>query len=73
MNLGMSRKEVIHVISDIGQAKSFVQAENHLDYLIQAKRMTHLKRLGGGGFSSGNDNRTITDLCVTTVSLAHDD
>ena len=26
-----------------------------------------------GGFSSGNDNRTITDLCVTAVSLAHDD
>ena len=30
-NLGMSRKEVIQVISELGQAKSFVQAENHLD------------------------------------------
>ena len=30
-NLGMSRKEVIQVISEIGQDKSFVQAENHLD------------------------------------------
>ena len=30
-NLGMSRKEVIQVISEIGQAKSLVQAENHLD------------------------------------------
>ena len=29
-NLGMSRNEVIPVISDQGQAKSFVQAENHL-------------------------------------------
>ena len=45
-NLGMSRKEVIQVISEIGQEKFFVQAENHLDYLIQAKRLTHLKRLG---------------------------
>ena len=30
-NLGMPRKEVIQVISEIGQAKSFVQAYNHLD------------------------------------------
>ena len=30
-NLGMSRKEVIQVISDIGQEKLFVQEENHLD------------------------------------------
>ena len=33
-NLGMSRKEVKQVISDLGQAKSFVQANNHLEYLI---------------------------------------
>ena len=26
-----------------------------------------------GGFISGNDYRTITDFCVTTVLLAHDD
>ena len=45
-NLGMSRKEVIQVISDIGQSKWFVQAENHLDYLIQTKRLTHLKMIG---------------------------
>ena len=45
-NLGMSRKEVIQVISELGQAKSFVQAENHLDCLIRAKQLTHLKRLG---------------------------
>ena len=31
-NLGVSRKQVIQVISDLGQAKSFFQAENHLDY-----------------------------------------
>ena len=29
--LGMSRREVIYMISDIGQASSYVQAENHLD------------------------------------------
>ena len=40
-NFGMSGKEVIQVISELGQAKSFVQAENHLDYLIRAKRLTH--------------------------------
>ena len=45
-NLGMSRKEVIQVISELGQAKSFVQAENNFDYLIRAKWLTHLKRLG---------------------------
>ena len=30
-NLGISRKEVIQVISELGQAKSFVQAYNHLE------------------------------------------
>ena len=44
-NLGMSRKEVIQVISELCQAKSSVQAENHLDYLIRVKHLTHLKRL----------------------------
>ena len=45
-NLGMSRKEVIQVISNTGKEKFFVQAENYLEYLIQEKRLTHLKRLG---------------------------
>ena len=31
VSLGMPRKEVIQVISELGQAKLFVQAENHLD------------------------------------------
>ena len=47
---------MIQVISELGQAKSFVQAENHLDYLIQAKRLTHLKRLG----------RVVSDKATTT-------
>ena len=45
-NLGMSRKEVIQFISEIGQAKLFVQTENYLDYLIREKRLTYLKRIG---------------------------
>ena len=45
-NLGMSGKEVIQVITELGQANLFVQADNHLDYLIRAKRLTHLKSLG---------------------------
>ena len=45
-NLGMSRKELIQVISDLSQAKLFIQADNHLEYLIREKRLTHLKRLG---------------------------
>ena len=31
VNLGMSKKKVIQVISDLGQARLFVQAENPLD------------------------------------------
>ena len=33
-NLGMSRKEAIQAISDIVQESSYVQAKNHLDFLI---------------------------------------
>ena len=46
-NLGMSRKNLIQVISDLGQEKLFVQSKNQLDYLIRAKQLTHFKRLGG--------------------------
>ena len=45
-NLGVSRREVIQVISDLSQEKSNFQAENYLDYLIQAKRLTYLKLIG---------------------------
>ena len=40
-NLEMTRGEVIQVKSELVQAESFVQAENHLYYLIQADRLTH--------------------------------
>ena len=42
----MSRGEVIQVISDLGQAKSFKAAENHLNYLIRSGRLPKLKRKG---------------------------
>ena len=35
VNLGMSRKEVIQARSYIVHESSYIQAENHLDYLIQ--------------------------------------
>ena len=33
-NLGMSRKEAIQAIPEIVQESSYVQAKNHLDFLI---------------------------------------
>ena len=50
---------MIQVISEIGQAKLFVQAENHLDYLIWVKRLTHLKSRG----------RVVSDQAMTTEQL----
>ena len=45
-NFGVSRKEVIQVITELRQANLFVKAENQLDYLIRDNRLTCLKRLG---------------------------
>ena len=42
----MSRKEGVQVISDIEQDNYFVQAENHLDYLIREKWLPNSKRIG---------------------------
>ena len=63
-NLGMSRKEVIQVVSELGQEKSFVQAENKLDYLIRGKRLTHLKSLG----RVVSDQKMTTELSQICVS-----
>ena len=71
-NTGMGRKEIIQVISDVGQADYYIKSENHVDYLIQEGRLPNLKR-GGWVINSGKDFITITDLCVTTVPLEHDD
>ena len=69
-NLGMSSKEVIQVISDLGQAKLFVQAENHLDYLIWEKQLTHLKRLGRVVASQENTTER-SHICVSQQYYWH--
>ena len=45
-NLGMSGREAIQTISDIGKACYYVQAENNLNCLIQEKLLPNLKRHG---------------------------
>ena len=45
-NAGVSRKEAVQIIVDLGQAKSYKSAENHLDYLIRPEKLVHLKRKG---------------------------
>ena len=55
---------MIQVISDLGQAKSFVQAENHLDYLIWSKRLTRLKRLGRVVSAQATTNER-SQICVS--------
>ena len=46
VDLGMSRREVINMISDIGKEISYVQSDNHLDSLILSKRLTNIIRHG---------------------------
>ena len=45
-NNGVTRSEAITIIVDLGQAKTFKVAENHLDYLIRKKKLNMLKRNG---------------------------
>ena len=45
-NLWVSMRKVINTISDIGQASSYVQAENHFYFLIMEKRLPNIKRHG---------------------------
>ena len=66
-NLGILRKEVIQVISELVQAKSLVQAENHLDYPIRAKRLPHLKMIG----RVVSDQATTTERSQFSVSQQH--
>ena len=46
INNGVTRKEGIQLILDLGQCTSSRSAENHLDYLIRNKRLPNLKRGG---------------------------
>ena len=57
-NLGMSRREVIQKISDIGQAFYYAQADNKLDYFIREKRLPNMKSNG----KSIKDQATNTEL-----------
>ena len=69
-NLGMSRWEVIQTISDIGQASYYVQAENHLDYLIWEKRLPNMKR-GGRMAKSHATTTERSQMCVSQQYRSH--
>ena len=45
-NLGMSRKEAMQVILDIGQEKYFVQEDNNVYYLIREERLSDMNMHG---------------------------
>ena len=44
-NAGMTRKELIAIIAELGGVKS-KRAENHLDYLIRSKKLPNVKNNG---------------------------
>ena len=46
INNGVTRKEAIQLIVDLGQCVSSKAAENHLDYLIRLKRLPDLIQNG---------------------------
>lgn len=58
-NSGMTRKEVIAIIANIGGV-DLKAAENHLDYLIRSKQLSNLK----------NNGRVITAQATTTNRTA---
>ena len=69
-NLGVSRKELIQVISELGQATLFVQSENHLDYRIWSNRLTHLKRLGRVAAAQETTTER-SQICVSQQHCCH--
>jgi hypothetical protein len=64
-NVGMSRKELICVIAEITRVPHKT-AENHLDYLIRAKKLPELKR---GGRVVRAQPTTTNRTAVTTEKL----
>ena len=46
MKLGISKKEVIQVISDVGHTSSYLQADNQFGCPIWEKWLPHMKRHG---------------------------
>ena len=70
----MSRNEAIWVISDMGQANYYVQAENKLNYLVWEEHTPNMKRSGRATKYQATTMEMIADFSVTTtVPLAHDD
>ena len=70
INNGVSRKEAIQLIVDLGQCISSRSAENHLDYLIRKKKLTGLKRGGGSSLHRAQRQRghrsIINRICTGT-------
>ena len=62
-NTGLTRKEYVKIIMDLGGAKSFKAAENHFDYLIRKGQLTQLNR-GGKVITA---QATTTERCNITV------
>ena len=61
---GMLRKEEIPVISDIGHKNYHVQADNHLDYLIQENWLSNIKR-HGRAIKAHAKNMQLSNICVS--------
>ena len=70
-NPGMSRKEVKQVRSELCRARSFVQAENHLEYLIRAKAADTFEKVLGARFQLGqrlqNDHRFVRHNSIVVI------
>jgi hypothetical protein len=65
MNRGMSRKEMIILMSELFST-SFKAAENHFDYLIKMKQLNELKR---GGLVISCQATTTNRTVITTQKL----
>ena len=61
---GTGMKEVIKVISEIGQAVSYHNSENHLDYPNWEKWLLNMKR-HGGVIKSLSDTSKQSQMCVS--------
>ena len=71
INNGVSRKEAIQLIVDLGQCVSSRSAENHLDCLVRKKKLTGLKRGGGSSRYRAQQQRChrliVNSSCADTI------
>ena len=63
-NLSMSRKEVVKVVSEIGQSYSYVQADNHWDYLVLEESLTNIK-MHGQVITAQTATLGLSQICVS--------